>query len=171
VDQLALAEMRNKDLVVGSFSTSNGVPGGTPNKAGMAIAASAHSQVFDSPSSSASTPIASADSSLRASPTDEYDGHETDSSVESDSGPLDSSIPLSPIPISKHSDFNKLLASAAAPGGSSPAKVDEVDTVSAETIKERKKAEAEERKRAVRAALKAGVYDSGENDGCLSCGS
>ena len=41
----------------------------------------------------------------------------------------------------------------------------------AEAIKERKRAEAEERKRAVRAALKAGVYDSGENDGCLSCGS
>jgi hypothetical protein len=174
VDQLALAEMRNHDVVKGAFGASNtaGVPAGTPNKVGLAIAASAQSAVFNTPSSSASTPIASADSSLRASPTDEYDGHETDSSVESDSGPLDSSIPLSPIPISKHSDFNKLLASAAAaPGGSSPAKVDEVETVSAETIKERKKAEAEERKRVVRAALKAGVYDSGENDGCLSCGS
>ena len=147
------------------------MPAGTPNKVGLAIAASAQSAVFNTPNSSASTPIASADSSLRASPTDEYDGHETDSSVESESGSLDSLIALSPIPIAKSSDFNKLLASAAAPGGSSPAKVEEIEDVSAETLKERKKAEAEERKRAVRAALKAGIYDSGENDGCLSCGS
>jgi len=173
VDQLALAEMRNNDVVKGAFGAANtaGVPAGTPNKVGLAIAASAQSAVFNTPNSSASTPIASADSSLRASPTDEYDGHETDSSVESESGSLDSLIPLSPIPIAKSSDFNKLLASAAAPGGSSPAKVEEIEDVSAETLKERKKAEAEERKRAVRAALKAGIYDSGENDGCLSCGS
>jgi len=186
VDQLALAESRNQDVVKGAFEQL--ALGGAPAPAASAAAPGAKAAVAPltpmSPAagaaaffgagagagagaeSGASSPAAtgSVDSSTRSSPVDGGDS-ETDGTLSADEGENGGLAAV------KGDLKAKLALAGAAAPGASPLKGGAGDAPGKEALAEQRRADAEERKRAIRAALANGTYDDGSKDQCLSCGS